>query len=82
MSSVTYVTSVSWDMGTSTASLDANGEYSFFLQGLKTFSITQCNCMAIGLYSDKETNQPAVLHEPMAMKPARACQNGRGHLAI
>ncbi len=70
--SVTVVTSVPWDMGTSTASsIDAcMGKTIFFLFNWSLFQSRNYNCTSIGSCRIKKTNQcTAVASEPIAMQP-------------
>ncbi len=67
--------------GMSTASRDAVWEKLLFPLQLKSFLITQCNCMSIGSGSNKKlTNGSAAVHKPMAMQPTIDHQNRRGIL--
>ncbi len=54
---VTIVTSIPWDMGTSTVSKTHYGKNYFFPLQLKHFLITQCNCTSIGSCNAIQMNQ-------------------------
>ncbi len=79
MYSVTIVTSVHCDMERVLLRITLEWEKLCFPLQLKPFIITQWNCTSIGSCSPKkQTNGSVVAHEPMAMQPAIARQNGWG----